>query len=193
MNEQLCELEGILFASGEPVHEEKLMQVLGVTEEVLHRMIEVLSDEYDAGERGMMIVQLDKRYQMVSRPRYAETIRRALETRRPPTLSAAALEVLSIIAYRQPVTRAYIEQLRGVDSSNTVLTLLDKGLVEGCGRLDVPGRPMLYQTTPAFLRTFSITSLEELPELPELEALEKRQMAEQAQEEATAQASEAST
>lgn len=193
MNEQLCELEGILFASGEPVHEEKLMQVLGVTEEVLHRMIEVLSDEYDAGERGMMIVQLDKRYQMVSRPRYAETIRRALETRRPPTLSAAALEVLSIIAYRQPVTRAYIEQLRGVDSSNTVLTLLDKGLVEGCGRLDVPGRPMLYQTTPAFLRTFSITSLEELPELPELEALEKRQMAEQAQEEATAQASEAPT
>ncbi len=179
MNEQLCELEGILFASGEPVHEDKLMQVLGVTQDVLHRMITVLSDEYDAGQRGMMLVQLDKRYQMVSRPRYAETIRRALETRRPPMLSAAALEVLSIIAYRQPVTRAYIEQLRGVDSSNTVLTLLDKGLVEDCGRLDVPGRPMLYRTTPAFLRTFSITSLDELPELPELEALERRQITEE--------------
>ena len=195
MNERLCELEGILFASGEPVHEEKLMQVLGVTDDVLHRMITVLSDEYDAGQRGMMIVQMDKRYQMVSRPCYAETIRRALETRRPPTLSAAALEVLSIIAYRQPVTRAYIEQLRGVDSSNTVLTLLDKGLVEGCGRLDVPGRPMLYQTTLAFLRTFSITSLEELPELPELEALERRQLAEQENqaEAATVSPNEAST
>ena len=114
MNEQLCELEGILFASGEPVHEEKLMQVLGVTQEQLHRMTQVLADEYDAQKRGMMLVQLDSRYQMVSRPCYAETIRRALETRRPPTLSGAALEVLSIIAYRQPVTRAYIEQLRGV-------------------------------------------------------------------------------
>ncbi len=176
MNERLCELESVLFASGEPVHEEKLMQVLGVDENVLRRMIAVLSDEYDAGQRGMMIVRLDQRYQMVSRPCYAETIRRALETRRSPSLSAAALEVLSIVAYRQPVTRAYIEQLRGVDSSNTVLTLLDKGLIEGCGRLDVPGRPMLYQTTTAFLRTFSITSLDELPELPELEALERRQL-----------------
>ena len=178
MMEQLCELEGILFASGEPVHEEKLMQVLGVEQEQLERMITALSDEYDAGQRGMMIVRLDRRYQMVSRPRYAESIRRVLEVRRPPTLSAAALEVLSIIAYRQPVTRAYIEQLRGVDSSNTVLTLLDKGLIEACGRLDVPGRPMIYQTTPAFLRTFSISSLDELPELPELEELERRQIGE---------------
>ena len=86
--------------------------------------------------------------------------------------------MLSIIAYRQPVTRAYIEQLRGVDSSNTVLTLLDKGLIEACGRLDVPGRPMIYQTTPAFLRTFSISSLDELPELPELAELERRQIGE---------------
>ena len=185
MNERLYELEGILFASGEPVHEEKLMQVLGVTQEQLHRMIQVLSDEYDAQKRGMMIVQLDCRYQMVSRPCYAETIRRALETRRPPTLSSAALEVLSIIAYRQPVTRAYIEQLRGVDSSNTVLTLLDKGLIEGCGRLDVPGRPVIYQTTPAFLRTFSISSLDELPELPELEELERRQQEREQGEQAT--------
>jgi segregation and condensation protein B len=181
MMEQLRELEAILFASGEPVHEEKLMQVLGVEEEQLHRMITVLSDEYDAEQRGMMVVRLGKRYQMVSRPKYAESIRRVLEVRRPPTLSAAALEVLSIVAYRQPVTRAYIEQLRGVDSSNTVLTLLDKGLIEACGRLDVPGRPMIYQTTTDFLRTFSISSLEELPELPELEELERRQIGENAE------------
>ena len=183
MMEQLCELEGILFASGEPVHEEKLMQVLGVEQQQLERMITALSDEYDAGQRGMMIVRLDRRYQMVSRPRYAESIRRVLEVRRPPTLSAAALEVLSIIAYRQPVTRAYIEQLRGVDSSNTVLNLLDKGLLEGCGRLDVPGRPMIYRTTPAFLRAFSISSLDELPELPKLKELEEKREAERAEAE----------
>lgn len=177
MNERLCELEGVLFASGEPVHEDKLMQVLGIEDPTqLQNMIEALKNEYDGRNRGMMIIQMDHRCQMVSRPCYAETIHRALETRRPPQLTAAALEVLSIVAYRQPVTRAYIEQLRGVDSSNTVLSLLDKGLIEGCGRLELPGRPMIYQTTPAFLRTFSISSLDELPELPELDELERRQI-----------------
>ena len=92
--------------------------------------------------------------------------------------------MLSIVAYRQPVTRAYVEQLRGVDSSNTILTLLDKGLIEGCGRLDVPGRPMIYRTTTAFLRAFSISSLDDLPDLPELTELEQKREAERAEEQA---------
>ena len=174
MNELSCLLEGILFASGEPVYEQKLMQVLGIDADRLHRLAEHLSDSYDAEKRGFQLIHLDDSYQMVSRAEYADTIRRALEVRRAPSLSAAALEVLSIVAYRQPVTRAYIEQLRGVDSSNTVLTLLDKGLIEGCGRLDVPGRPMIYRTTQAFLRAFAISSLDELPELPELKELEQK-------------------
>lgn len=184
MNELSCLLEGILFASGEPVYEEKLMQVLGVDADMLHRLASNLSDSYDAEKRGFQLIHLQDSYQMVSRAEYADTIRRALEVRRPPSLSAAALEVLSIVAYRQPVTRAYIEQLRGVDSSNTVLTLLDKGLIEGCGRLDVPGRPMIYRTTKAFLRAFSISSLDELPELPELKELEQKREEERAEEQA---------
>ena len=166
MMEQLCELEGILFASGEPVHEEKLMQVLGVEQEQLERMITALSDEYDAGQRGMMIVRLDRRYQMVSRPKYAESIRRVLEVRRPPTLSAAALEVLSIIAYRQPVTRADIESVRGVRCEYAVSTLLKQGFIREVGRKDCIGRPMMFGTTDAFLVRFGLHSLEELPPLP---------------------------
>ena len=179
MNELSCLLEGILFASGEPVYEEKLRQVLGIDAEHLHQLAQELADSYDAEKRGFQIIRLQDSYQMVSRAEYADTIRRALEVRRTPSLSAAALEVLSIVAYRQPVTRAYIEQLRGVDSSNTVLNLLDKGLLEGCGHLDVPGRPMIYRTTPAFLRAFSISSLDELPDLPELRELEEKRESEQ--------------
>ena len=181
MNELSCLLEGILFASGEPVYEQKLMQVLGIDADLLHRLAQNLSDSYDVEKRGFQIIHLEDSYQMVSRAEYADTIRRALEVRRAPSLSAAALEVLSIIAYRQPVTRAYIEQLRGVDSSNTVLTLLDKGLIEGCGRLDVPGRPMIYRTTQAFLRAFCISSLDELPDLPELKELEQKREEERAE------------
>ena len=183
MNELSCLLEGILFASGEPVYAQKLMQVLGVDAATLHELAQQLADSYDAEKRGFQLIRLQDSYQMVSRAEYADTIRRALEVRRTPSLSAAALEVLSIVAYRKPVTRAYIEQLRGVDSSNTVLTLLDKGLIEGCGRLDVPGRPMIYRTTPAFLRAFSISSLDELPELPELKELEEKREAERAEAE----------
>ncbi len=159
MNELSCLLEGILFASGEPVYAHKLMQVLGVDAATLHGLAQELADSYDAEKRGFQLIRLQDSYQMVSRAEYADTIRRALEVRRAPSLSA------------------------GVDSSNTVLTLLDKGLIEGCGRLDVPGRPMIYRTTPAFLRAFSISSLDELPELPELKELEEKREAERAEAE----------
>ena len=117
---------------------------------------------------GIQLVRMEDKVQLCTRPAFALAVRRATESRRPPALSAAALEVLTVVAYRQPVTRAYIEQLRGVDSSATVAGLLEKGLIEPCGHLDVPGRPILLRTTDAFLRAFGVSSLSELPSLPEL-------------------------
>ena len=114
--------------------------------------------------------------QRASRPMYGPYVRRVTESRRPPALSPAALEVLTIIAYRQPVTRAFIDQLRGVDSSNTVSSLAEKGLIEEAGRLDVPGKPMLFRTTDQFLRSFSLASIEDLPALPALEENEQMEL-----------------
>jgi len=126
-----------------------------------------LQDRLGYERRGIRLVRLDNALQLCSSPEYADYIRLALETRKPPQLTQPATEVLAIIAYFQPVTRAYIEQVRGVDSSYTVGLLQDRGLIEPCGRLAVPGRPVLYRTTKDFLRVFSISSLEELPELPD--------------------------
>ena len=140
-------MEGLLFAAGEPVGVERLCLTLGI-------------------DRAVRLVRLDASYQLCSAPEYADYIRRALESRKPAKLSQSALEVLAIIAYYQPATRAYVDQVRGVDSSYTVGLLLDRDLIEECGRLAVPGRPILYRTTPTFLRSFGLSSLEELPELP---------------------------
>ncbi len=167
MEDMTSVIEAILFASGEPVAGEKLKTVLGITEDELMLQMRNLSDKLDYERRGVMLIRLETSFQLCTRPQYADAIRHALETRRQPSLSQAALEVLAVVAYQQPVTKAYIEQVRGVDSSNTVNTLVEKGLIEECGRLDVPGRPMLFQTTADFLRTFSIASLAELPDLPE--------------------------
>ena len=160
-------LEGILFASGEPVRSERIAAVLGVDRQLVEDTAARLADRYAYERRGIRIVRMENSFQMCSAPEYADTIRMALETRKPPQLSQAALEVLAIVAYYQPVTRVYVEQVRGVDSSYTVSLLQERGLIETCGRLAVPGRPVLYRTTDAFLRTFGITSLQELPELPE--------------------------
>ena len=123
-------------------------------------------DTYSYERRGVRILRLDTAYQMVSAPEHADRVRKAFESRKPAKLSPPALEVLAVIAYYQPTTRAYIDQVRGVDSAYTVGLLLDRELIEECGRLAVPGRPILYRTTSAFLRTFGLSSLEELPELP---------------------------
>ena len=160
-------LEGILFASGEPVKEERIAAVLGVDRKLIADTAARLADQYAYERRGIRIVRMEDSLQMCSSPEYADTIRMALETRKPPQLSQPALEVLAIVAYYQPVTRVYVEQVRGVDSSYTVNLLQERGLIEPCGRLAVPGRPVLYRTTSAFLRTFGIESLQELPELPE--------------------------
>lgn len=168
MNELESRLEAVLFASGDAIDAERLANALGVTTELIYETAASLASQYDFERRGLLLLRMENRLQLASRPDYAEDIRRATENRRPPSLGPAALEVLTIIAYRQPVTRAFVEQLRGVDSGGTVSSLAEKGLIEEAGRLDVPGRPILYKTTDAFLRAFAISSLDELPALPAL-------------------------
>lgn len=164
-NELTHVLEAVLFAAGEPVRLEKLCDALEAGPEQVSRAAQALADEYDFGRRGIKLVRLEGSYQLCSRGEYGEAVRRVLETRRAALLSAAALEVLAVIAYCQPTTKTYVEQVRGVDSAYTVNSLCDKGLIEECGRLDVPGKPALFRTTPAFLRAFGLSSLTELPEL----------------------------
>lgn len=160
-------IEGILFAAGEPVKIDRIAAVLAADPELVRDAAALISDELSYGGRGIRLVRLDSMLQLCSAPEYSDVIRAALETRKPPKLTQAALEVLSIVAYFQPVTRAYIESVRGVDSSYTVSVLEERGLIEPCGHLDAPGRPTLFRTTPSFLRTFGISSVDELPELPE--------------------------
>ena len=158
-------LEAVLFAAGEPVLALRLAETFGCEEDELRRAAKALSDELAFQRRGIRVLELENSYQMCSSPEMADYVTRALETRKPPRLSGAQLETLTIIAYYQPATRAYVEQLRGVDSAYSVNALLNKKLIEECGRLNVPGKPILYRTTPDFLRTFSLKSLEDLPEI----------------------------
>ena len=163
-------IEGILFAAGEPVRVERLCMTLEIDRETVDAVCQRLADQYSYARRGIRLVRLENCYQLCSAPEYAEYIRKAFESRRPARLSQPALEVLSIIAYYQPTTTAYVDQIRGVDSSYTVGLLTERELIEECGRLAVPGRPILYRTTQNFLRSFGLSSLEELPELPSASA-----------------------
>ena len=163
-------MEGILFAAGEPVGVERICLALEIDRATADAVAQKLMDAYSYERRGMRLVRMDDTWQLCSAPEYADLIRRAFEIRKPAKLSQPALEVLTIIAYYQPTTRAYVDQIRGVDSSYTVGLLLDRHLIEECGRLQVPGRPRLYRTTKAFLRAFHLKSLDDLPEIPGLEA-----------------------
>lgn len=163
-------IEAILFAAGEPVPAARLSLILEAEEDDVFAAAKELADEYSFNRRGVRILKLDNKLQMCSSPEYAGIISKTLEQRRPPMLSQPALETLAVIAYFQPVTRAYIDQVRGVDSSYTVGVLLDRGLIERCGKLDVPGRPSLLRTTDVFLRTMGVSELSELPELPDISA-----------------------
>lgn len=159
-------MEAILFAAGEPVGVERLCMTLEIDRATADAVAQKLMDDYSYERRGLRLVRLDTSYQLCSAPEHAELIRKTFESRKPARLSPPALEVLAVIAYYQPTTRAYVDQVRGVDSSYTVGLLLDRELIEECGRLAVPGRPILYRTTPTFLRSFGLSSLEELPKLP---------------------------
>ena len=171
-------VEAMIFASGEPVPAARISLVLGVPEQEVFGCAERLAEEYESGGRGIRLVRLDKSLQMCSAPQYAKLIARVIEHRAPPKLSPPALETLAVVAYFQPVTRAYVDEVRGVDSSYTVSSLVEKGLIEPTGRLEAPGRPTLYKTTEAFLRVMGVSELSELPKLPDMastDGLEKLQ------------------
>lgn len=155
--------EAILFAAGEQVETSRIAMTLEVDETAVETAINALADELAYNRRGIRIIRLEDGYQMVSSGEMADYVTRALETRKPPKLSSSQLEVLTIVAYYQPATKALVEQIRGVDSSYSVSALMNKKLIEEAGRLNVPGRPILYRTTPDFLRTFGLSSLDELP------------------------------
>ena len=161
-------LEAILFASGDPVPAERIAQILGAELREVLEAAEALQADYIRRGSGIRLLRLEENLQLCSAPEHSQLVTRTLEQRKPPKLSPSALEVLAIVAYFQPVTRAYIDQIRGVDSSYTVGLLTERGLIEPCGRLEVPGRPTIYKTGDVFLRTMNISSLDQLPKLPDL-------------------------
>ena len=172
MTELVSALEAVLFASGDSLPVERLSLIFGVEEDDIYQAGAELAERYRQYNSGICVLRLDNKLQICSEPRFATYIIRTLEQRKPPMLSQAALETLSIVAYYQPVTRSYIEKMRGVDSSYSVGLLIDRGLIEPCGRLEAPGRPSLFRTTDVFLRTVGIQSLSELPPLPEVRGSE---------------------
>lgn len=174
-------LEAILFAAGESVETQRLALNIGCTTDEIDRAAQELMDELSFERRGVRVVRLENAYQMCSSGEMSQYITKTLETRKPPKLSSSQLETLTVIAYYQPATRAYVEQIRGVDSSYSVGALLNKHLIEECGRLNVPGRPILYRTTPDFLRTFGLESLEDLPEIEKMQ-FGKRELPEEEKE-----------
>ncbi len=169
LNEIIASMEAILFAAGDVVPAARIAQVLGVETQAVLDAAAVLAQSLLEQGRGIRLLRLEDNLQLCSAPEYSQAVMRALEQRRPPRLSSAALEVLAIVAYFQPVTRAYIDQIRGVDSSYTVGVLIERGLIEPAGKLEVPGRPTLYKTGSVFLRTMDIQSLDELPTLPNVD------------------------
>ncbi|MEE0944339.1 MAG: SMC-Scp complex subunit ScpB [Clostridia bacterium] len=156
-------IEGILFAAGEPVKSSKLAAVLESTVEVIDKAAKKLQESYDADMRGLKIIEIDEGYQLCSRPEYYAYIQDVLGEQRRQALSNAAMEALAIIAYKQPVTKGQVEFIRGVNSDGAVNRLVERGLVEECGRLDAPGRPILFRTTQNFLRCFGLKTPQELP------------------------------
>ena len=167
-NEQIrAACEAILFASGEPVEAVRIAEALELDTEVVAGALWELSHSLDERQSGICLLKLGSKYQLCSRVEYAQQVRSVLDIKKNTPLSPAAFEVLAVVAYNQPVTKAYIEQIRGVDCSGVISTLCQRGLLEEKGRLDLPGRPLLYGTTPDFLRCFCLTSLADLPELPE--------------------------
>lgn len=183
-------VEAILFTSGASVERERIARSLEITPEKVDEAVLALLDEYSSAERGITIIRLDDSYQMTSRKEYAEQIRTVMDSRRNTPLSQAALEVLAVVAYNQPVTKAFVEQIRGVDCSGVIGSLTTKGLIEEKGRLELPGRPLLYGTTENFLRCFNVSSLDELPALPEEEEAQSSEADEADQAEDLAQNNE---
>lgn len=172
MTDLKAALEAVLFAAGESVPVGRLSLVFSVEQDVILQAAKELAEEYSREQRGIRLLRMDNKLQLCSAPDYAQLIIKTLEQRKPPMLSQSALETLAIVAYYQPVTRAVIEKMRGVDSSYTVSALQERGLIEACGKLEAPGRPTLFATTDVFLRVMGIQSLQQLPPLPEVQGSE---------------------
>lgn len=166
-NKVLASLEAMLFAAGDPVEPAKLAEVLDIDVENVIKILGHLEAMYDEREGGLRLIRVDGKYQICTREEYSEEVRGLLEIKKNTPLSQAAFEVLAIVAYNKTVTRSFIEQIRGVDCSGPISNLIQKGLIEEKGRLDLPGRPLVYGTTDRFLRCFSLNSLEDLPDLPD--------------------------
>lgn len=176
-------VEAILFSAGEPLEIYKLAQALEIDNDLCEQVLNNLAAELDERDSGICLLNLAGKYQLCSREKYADYIRRVLEVKKNAPLSQAAFEVLAVIAYNQPVTKAFIEQVRGVDCSGVIATLCQKKLIEEKGRLELPGRPLIYGTTPDFLRCFSFSSLSDLPEIPKDEEPDRQLTLEGALEE----------
>lgn len=168
-NNIIAKLEAMLFASGEPVEASKLAELLELDIENITKMLAHLGDLYDERNSGIRLVRIDGKYQLCTREEYGDDVRALLEIRKNSPLSQAAFEVLAIIAYNKTVTKSFIEQIRGVDCAGSIANLVQKGLIEEKGRLDLPGRPLVYGTTDRFLRCFSLNSLDDLPDLPSID------------------------
>lgn len=166
ITKKLGAIEAILFASGDPIEIYRLSEASGVDVGTIPRLVRLLNERYDDCGSGLCIKKLDSSYQMCTREEFAPMIKTALETKRSTPLSNAAMETLTIIAYNQPVSKGFIENVRGIDSSSVVNNLVEKGLIEEAGRLDIPGKPIVYRTTPVFLRSFGMASTDDLPILP---------------------------
>ncbi len=172
-NEMKALTQALLFSSGEPLEIARIAESLETEISVALKVLEELTAELESESSGLSLLRLDDSFQICTKRAYADKIREVLEIKRNTPLSAAAFEVLAVVAYNQPVTKSYVEQIRGVDCSGVISTLTQKGLIEEKGRLDLPGRPLLYGTTSEFLRCFCLTSLSDLPDLPEKDELKK--------------------
>ena len=161
--------EAVLFSGGEPLSIDRFSQVFDITPEKVVEVMEALSKRLNAKDKGVVLVRMENTYQLATKKEYAGYIKKMFDIKRRTPLSPAALEVLAVVAYNQPVTKSFIEQVRGVDCSGVVTTLVEKGLIEERGRLELPGKPLLYGTTKNFLRCFGINDLTELPPLPKNE------------------------
>lgn len=165
LNKKLSILEAVLFACGEPMESNKLAEVCKVTVDIIADLIKILNDRYDTNKSALQVMKLGGCYQLCTRKEFAGYIKTILESKRSTPLSNAALEALTIVAYNQPVTKSFVENIRGVDSSSIVNSLVEKELLMESGRLDVPGKPVLFKTTNTFLRCFGLNSLDDLPPL----------------------------
>lgn len=165
-------LEAVLFATGEPIEIERLAQGLQEDETALENALHILKEKYEKPDSGLCLLKLDNKYQLCTKKQYADSVRAVIEVKKNIPLSQAAFEVLAIIAYNQPVTKAFVEQVRGVDCSGVIANLCQKSLIEEKGRLELPGRPLIYGTTPDFLRCFSLSSLQDLPPVPQKDKTE---------------------